>query len=77
MGDQVVLLLLREDDLPMPEKLTQAPARTGEFAWPGPRKKGASESSPEDEFEKPRQPAPSEERRWFVPRRFVEAWPIR
>ena len=61
MGDQVVLLPVREDDLPMLEELTQDPERIGEFGWFGwldPRKEGVSGSSPEGGFEKPRQPAP-------------------
>ena len=61
MDDHVVLLPVREHDLPMLEHLTQGPERIGEFGWFGwldPRKEGVSGSSPEEGFEKPRQPAP-------------------
>jgi RimJ/RimL family protein N-acetyltransferase len=34
-GDQVALRLVREDDLPMLEELTQDPEQTGEFEWFG------------------------------------------
>lgn len=35
MDDEVALRLVREDDLPMLEELTQDPERTGEFEWFG------------------------------------------
>lgn len=35
MSDQVALRLVREDDLPMLEELTQDPEKTGEFEWFG------------------------------------------